>query len=158
MTHFNFTRGFCRKRKHRIFQNYSILNVKIKYNYQTNPCLPFVRYRMLKRRNGIPSDRSAKLILISLYYRGRNAAACHCHVTLSRALVRSSLSLLHPPVHPAARAKRVPMCPIPSAIRVTATFIRGTTDRSAGAGSVHVRYVHTGYHRCRGRRRHLNHR
>lgn len=112
---------------------------------------------MFKRRNGIASDRLAKLIPISLYYRNRNAAACHCHVTLSRALVRSSLSLLHPPVHPAARAKRVPMCPIPSAIRVTAALIRGTTGRSAEPTGTRALCTQD-THRCRGGRRHLNHR
>lgn len=77
--------------------------------------------------------RLAELILVSLYYRGRNAVARHRHVTLSRTLVRSPLSLLHPPVHPVARVRtRAPTCPIPSAIRVTATFIRGTTDWSVG--------------------------
>lgn len=89
--------------------------------------------------------RPAELILISLYYRGRNAAARHRHVTLSRTLVRSPLSLLHPSVHPGSEDgnAREPTCPIPSAIRVTATFIRGTTDGSASR-PVHVLYVHVG--------------
>lgn len=81
-------------------------------------------FSMFKRTSEISLDRLAKLILVSLYYRGRNA--CHRHVTLSRTLARSLLSLLHLPVHPASR------CPISSAIYVTATFIRGTTDRSVG--------------------------
>lgn len=98
------------------------------------------------------NNRPAELILVSLYYHGRNAAARHRHVTLSRTLVRSPLSLLHPSVHPVARAEtRAPTCPIPSAIRVTATFIRGTTDGSARPAGTRALCT-------RDPRRRLNHR
>lgn len=85
---------------------------------------------MFKRTSEISLDRLAKLILVSLYYRSRNRRC----LSSSRNIVAhvSTIAVIvtmHPPVHPGFEMS---MCPIPSAIRVTATFIRGTTDENVG--------------------------